>query len=133
MIDFGLRPCPLCGGEPEVVRLTQGPNELTAVIKCTDCGLTLEWETEITERTSRSGQKILEEGMGPIEAWNRRYCNIAGCELCESCSIKLHADQVAALPNCNDCGGAAGCDYMPTIGRHVRINCPLWRPMEATP
>ena len=126
MIDFGLKPCPLCGGEAEVVRLTQNKKELTAVIKCSDCGLTLEWETEIAERVSRSGQKVREEGMGPFEAWNRRE----GMNGCEACGIKVYADHVAAQHDCNDCGAARGCDYMPTIGQHVRINCPLWQPME---
>lgn len=126
MIDFGLKPCPLCGGEAEVVRLTQNSKELTAVIKCSDCGLTLEWETEIVERVSRSGQKIREEGMSPFEAWNRRE----GMSDCETCSIKAYADQVAAQHDCNDCGAARGCDYVPIIGQHVRINCPLWQPQE---
>lgn len=131
MIDFGLKPCPLCGGEAEVVRLTQNSKELTAVIKCSDCGLTLEWETEIVQRVSRSGQTIREEGMGPFEAWNRRQCNgVADCELCEVCSIKVYADQVAAQHDCNDCGAARGCDFVPTAGQHVRINCPLWQPQE---
>ena len=133
MINFGLLPCPLCGGEPEVARLTQGPGELTAVIKCTDCGLTLEWETDIKVGVSRSGKHTqVKAGLDPIEAWNRRPHNdVAACDLCETCSNKIYADQVAALPNCNDCGAAAGCDYMPKIGQHARINCPLWRPMEA--
>lgn len=133
MIDFGLKPCPLCGGEPEVARLTQGPEELTAVIKCTACGLTLEWETEIAVVVSRSGQRITKKtSLDPIEAWNRRYCSISSCELCEVCSIKKHADQVAGLPNCNDCG-VHDCEYKPQPGEHARINCPLWRPMEAKP
>ena len=130
MIDFGLKPCPLCGGEAEVVRLTQNSKELTAVIKCTDCGLTLEWETEITERVTRSGQKIREEGMGPIDAWNRRE-GMEGCtDNCQSCSYLIYTQEVAGLHDCNDCGAAAGCDYIPTIGQHVRINCPLWQPGE---
>lgn len=132
MINFGLEPCPLCDGEPEVARLTQGPEELTAVIKCTSCGLTLEWETEIAVSVSRSGKRIAKKiGLDPIEAWNRRqYDKIAACDLCELCSSKKYAYQVAALPNCNNCGAAAGCDYLPTIGQHVRINCPLWRAVE---
>ena len=121
MIDFGLLPCPLCGGEPEVARLIQRPEQQNAVIKCTDCGLTLEWETEIKTSISRSGKRTAAKA-GPdfVEAWNRRTA-------CDNCVHIEYANEVAKLPNCNDCGGAAGCDYMPTIGKHVRINCPLWR------
>lgn len=127
MIDFGLLPCPCCGGEPEVARLTQGPEELTAVIKCTGCGLTLEWETEIVAAVSRSGKRISKKtGLDPIEAWNRR----AGCEIC---GHKMHANAIDKLPNCNECGAAESCEYVPPAGEIVRINCPLWRPMEAKP
>lgn len=127
MIDFGLKPCPLCGGEPEVARLTQGPEELTAVIKCTACGLTLEWETEITVAVSRSGQRVTKKNsLDPIEAWNRR-------QMCENCGHRIHSEQVAELPNCNECGAAATCEHRPRLGEMARINCHLWRPMEATP
>lgn len=126
MIDFGLKPCPLCGGEAEVARLTQSSKELTAVIKCADCGLTLEWETEIKQSVSRSGKHVMEVGLNPFEAWNRRE----GMADCESCGVKCYADQVAGLPNCNDCGAGKTCDFMPKPGQHTRINCPLWQPME---
>lgn len=127
MFDFGLLPCPCCGGEPEVARLTQGPEELTAVIKCTSCGLTLEWETEITVAVSRSGKRIAKKtSLDPIEAWNRR----AGCE---TCGYKFRAEAVDDLPNCNECGAAATCEYRPSLGEWDRINCPLWRAEEATP
>lgn len=126
MIDFGLLPCPLCGGEPEVARLTQGPEELTAVIKCTDCGLTLEWETEIKVGVSRSGKRTLAKaGLDPIEAWNRR-------RMCDNCGERCLAEQVLKLHDCNDCDNES-CGYKPQPGEHTRINCPLWRPMEATP
>lgn len=127
MIDFGLKPCPLCGGEPEVARLTQGPEELTAVIKCTACGLTLDWETNIKVGVSRSGQRTTAKaGLDPIEAWNRR-------QMCENCRDRVHSEQVATLPNCNDCGAAKTCRFIPQPGQPARINCPVWRPMEATP
>lgn len=134
MIDFGLKPCPLCGGEAEVVRLTQGPEELTAVIKCTDCGLTLDWRTEIKAGVSRSGKRtVVKTSLDPIEAWNRRSGNSQHIdELCEICSIKSYADQVAALPNCNDCGARNFCGYIPQPGEHCRINCPLWRAQDET-
>lgn len=74
MIDFGLLPCPLCGGEPAVVTMTQGPEHQAAVIKCTGCGLTLEWETEIKVGISRTGRRtVAKAGLDPIEAWNRRH------------------------------------------------------------
>lgn len=123
MIDFGLLPCPLCGGEPEVARLTQGPEELTAVIKCTDCGLTLEWETEITVVVSRSGQRITKKtSLDPIEAWNRR-------RMCENCVKRCLAEQVMKMHDCNDCDKES-CPYKPRLGEHTRINCPLWRGAE---
>lgn len=124
MIDFGLNPCPLCGGEAEVARLTQGPEELSAVIKCTDCGLTLEWKTKIKVGISRvTGRKTAEKvGLDPVEAWNRRTC--------ENCGHKIHSDAINALNNCNDCGNLKGCEYAPPYGATARINCPLWRAME---
>lgn len=128
MIDFGLLPCPLCGGEPEVARLTQGPEEFTAVIKCTDCGLTLEWETEIKVGVSRSGKHTaVKAGLDPIEAWNQRTND------CKNCSEKFLAEQINKLPNCNDCGAAKVCEHIPKPGAHARINCPLWQPQESTP
>lgn len=124
MIDFGLKPCPLCGGEAEVARLTQSPEELTAVIKCTDCGLTLEWETEIKVGVSRATGKrtVAKAGLDPIEAWNRR-------RMCDNCVERCLSEQVMNLPDCNDCG-AESCEYKPQPGQHVRINCPLWRAKE---
>lgn len=124
MIDFGLLPCPLCGGEAEVARLTQGPEELTAVIRCTDCGLTLDWETNIKVSISRSGQRTrAKAGLDPIEAWNRR-------EWCKNCGHKVHSENVSNLPSCNDCGGKKTCEYIPKPGQYARINCPLWRAAE---
>lgn len=126
MFDFGLKPCPLCGGEAEVARLTQGPEQLSAVIKCTDCGLTLEWDTCIKVDISRTGKRtVVKDGLDPVEAWNQRQHP----EACESCGYKLHSDQVASLPNCNDCG-EKGCQLKPAPGYHVRVNCPLWKAME---
>ena len=122
MFDFGLEPCPLCGGEAEVARLTQGPEECTGVIKCTACGLTLEWETEIKVAVSRTGKRTrVKAGLDPIEAWNRR-------EMCQGCGDRMHSKTVAALPSCNDCGSKWECEYMPEPGEMCRINCPLWQP-----
>lgn len=116
MFNFGLLPCPLCGGEPEVAKLTQ----LTAVIKCAGCGLTLEWETKIKVGVSRTGKRtVVEIGMNPIEAWNRR-------SVCSNCGYKSHSDQIGELPDCNTCG-VFDCEHRPAIGAMTRINCPLWR------
>ena len=35
-------------------------------------------------------------------------------------------DAIMALPNCNDCGKAQRCEYLPGWGETVRFNCPLW-------
>lgn len=127
MFDFGLKPCPLCGGEAEVVMMAQGPEHQRATIKCTDCGLTLEWETQIEVSRSRTGKRIVTKvGLDPIEAWNQRQ----GMEACEVCGYKVHSDQVASMNNCNDCG-VVDCMYKPGLGQMARINCPLWRPMES--
>lgn len=124
MIDFGLKPCPLCGGQAEVARLTQGPEELTAVIKCTDCGLTLEWETDVRVGISRTGSRtVVKAGLDPIEAWNRRHD-------CESCGLQEHLTRLHNMPDCNDCGAGGACQYRPRPGETVRINCPLWRAVE---
>lgn len=121
MIDFGLSPCPLCGQEAEVETLTQGPEHLAAVIKCTGCGLTLNWETDIKVGISRSGKRTtVKAGPDPIEAWNRRADG----------GYKSYYDQVAHLPSCNNCGKAQSCEYCPKPGEVARINCPLWRAKE---
>jgi hypothetical protein len=131
MIDFGLKPCPLCGCEPTVEHLTQRPEQLRAVIKCSRCGLTLDWETEISVGVSRSGKRTpVKVGLDPIEAWNQRQPNCDACTYCKDCSTRSYANQVVNLPNCNDCG-RENCEYKPNPGEHARINCPLWRPMEA--
>lgn len=128
MIDFGLKPCPLCGGEAELARLTQSSEHQSGVIKCTDCGLTLEWETDIKVTVSRTGKRTtVKAGPNLIEAWNRRQ----ECTDCENCGYKIHSDMVAALPNCNDCGNLRNCEHEPKVGGYARINCPLWREMEA--
>ena len=124
MIDFGLKPCPMCGGEAEVARLTQGPEEMTGVIRCTDCGLTLEWETKIRVEVSRvTGKRTAEKiGLDPIEAWNLRH-------MCDNCADRCLAQQVLELHDCNDCG-AESCEHKPRPGQHTRFNCPLWRAKE---
>lgn len=123
MIDFGLKPCPLCGGEPEVARLTQGPEEMTAVIKCTACGLTLEWETEIKVGISRSGKRTrIKAGPDPIEAWNQRH-------MCDNCGDRSLSQQVQKMHDCNDCDNES-CAHKPQPGEHTRINCHMWQGVE---
>lgn len=132
MIDFGLNPCPLCGGEAEVVRLTQNAEELTAVIKCSDCGLTLEWATEYEVHRSRSsGTEFRRKvSLDPIEAWNRRTgCEDCGAN-CKECTFKAHSNMVAALNDCNNCGAKEDCEHVPQPGQFTRINCPLWQAEE---
>lgn len=127
MIKIILEPCPLCGGEAMVEQLTATSEYIqSATIKCTTCGLTLRWDTPNTEAISRSGIKHVQIGMDPIEAWNRR-------EMCGTCPNKLHAEKVAFLPNCNDCGLSHDCEYIPKLGEMARINCPLWKPMKHEP
>lgn len=121
MIDFCLEDCPLCGGEAMVASLTQGPEILNAVIKCTGCGLTLEWETEIKVGISRSGKRTtVKAGLDPIEAWNKRA-------LCDKCSDRCLAARMSELHDCNDCE-RENCEYKPAPGLPTRINCPMWLP-----
>lgn len=125
MIDFGLAPCPLCGGEAEVARLQQNAEQLSAVIKCRDCGLTLEWDTEYETQYSRQSGTLVRRklGLDPIEAWNRR----TSCEeCCTDCSYKAHSLAISELNNCNDCGLRNICEHVPQPGHVARINCPLW-------
>lgn len=35
-----------------------------------------------------------------------------------------------AQHDCNDCGGARSCMYIPKWGEPVRYNCPFWIPKE---
>lgn len=76
MIDFGLKPCPLCGGKARVEWLREGREVMDAVISCVSCGLRLEWYTDfVTARpfdTYREGAIIIKRGLDPFEAWNRR-------------------------------------------------------------
>jgi len=124
MIDFGLGPCPLCGGEAELSRLTQGAEHQSGVIKCTVCGLTLEWETPFVVGISRSGKRTVEKtGPDLVEAWNRR----AGCG---DCGLHAELNKINALHNCNDCAAVSSCPHRPPQGELVRINCPLWRAKE---
>ena len=126
MIRIDLEPCPLCGGEAMVEQLTASSEYIqSATIKCATCGLTLRWETVCREVQSRSGKRSIQIGMDPIAAWNRR-------EMCGTCPNKLHTEKVAFLPNCNDCGAAHDCEYIPKLGEMARINCPLWKPKEVT-
>lgn len=68
-----LKPCPLCGASAEVLLLETGPATLNATIRCTRCGLTLKWETEIfAGHTARGDFVAYKYGLDPFEAWNRR-------------------------------------------------------------
>ena len=61
-----------------------------------------------------------------LEMYRRGYDD-AKEKLCGGCSYKGYYTQVAAQGDCNDCGKARTCQYVPKPGGIVRINCPLWR------
>ena len=61
-----------------------------------------------------------------LEMYRRGYDD-AKEKLCSGCSYKSYYTQVAAQSDCNDCGKARSCQYVPKPGGIVRINCPLWR------
>ena len=35
-------------------------------------------------------------------------------------------EEILKLPSCHDCGKVGRCEYEPTLGQYVRINCPHW-------
>lgn len=61
-----------------------------------------------------------------LEMYRRGYDD-AKEKLCAGCGYKSYYSQVAAQGDCNDCGKARSCQYVPRPGSIVRINCPLWR------
>lgn len=65
--------------------------------------------------------------MEAMEEMYRRGYDDAKEKLCGGCSYKGYYTQVAAQGDCNDCGKARTCQYVPKPGGIVRINCPLWR------
>lgn len=69
-------------------------------------------------------EKTMHEIMA--EMYRRGYAD-AKEKLCTGCSYKGYYSQVAAQGDCNDCGKARTCQYVPRPGSIVRINCPLWR------
>lgn len=72
-MDRNLKPCPLCGGEADVVMFEHGYMTFNARIECKLCGLSLDWETEYKEYISLSGEKaVIKTSLDPFEAWNRR-------------------------------------------------------------
>lgn len=50
---------------------------------------------------------------------------------CKGCSYKAHSEQISKQNDCNDCGNAKTCQYVPKWGSLVRINCPLWKHKRA--
>jgi hypothetical protein len=61
-----------------------------------------------------------------LEAYHRGRADMLE-SVCKGCSYKSYYSQVAAQGDCNDCGKARNCQYVPQPGGIVRINCPLWR------
>ncbi len=115
MFDIGLTPCPLCGGKAEVVELRQGFARLDAVIRCEDCGLTLDWQTEYKVGINLDGSRVVvKDSLDPFERWNTRPDDVYRKEL----------EALLDLPNCNDCG-RDDCPYKPLPGERVRANCPI--------
>lgn len=49
---------------------------------------------------------------------------------CKHCGYKIHSNNVAALPDCNDCAKQHDCEYLPRIGEYTRMNCPLHEPKK---
>lgn len=74
-----LKPCPLCGGTAAIVRYSNREHEFHAVIKCTNCGLTLDHRQEFAVAPRRpfapsdDGERVrVALDISPFEAWNRR-------------------------------------------------------------
>lgn len=143
MNNFNLKPCPMCGGEPVVQSLVWGNEMRQARIKCRNCGLSLEWATNIRVGISLSGKRTaLKEGLDPFEAWNRRHdCKTLDdvklwpdtprcLPICEKCPANALTALLAKAHDCNDCGANPGCQYMPQAGQLTRFNCPHWEPKE---
>ena len=68
--------------------------------------------------------QIIQEAL--LEMYRRGYDD-AKEKLCTGCGYKGYYARVAAQGDCNDCGKARSCRYVPRPGSIVRINCPLWR------
>lgn len=41
-------------------------------------------------------------------------------------SLKVFADNISKLPDCNTCLKKNLCEFMPRYGEYCRINCPAW-------
>lgn len=72
-----LKPCPLCGGEAQVLQIVYGQAQLDATIRCNRCGLELDWRTPfVVVPPIHVGidehLRIKQIGLDPFEAWNRR-------------------------------------------------------------
>ena len=51
--------------------------------------------------------------------------------LCDKIKSAVNiADLIATLTNCNNCGKRESCEYIPTEGDTVRLNCPLWEEIK---
>lgn len=50
---------------------------------------------------------------------------------CKGCSYKAYYEQISKQNDCNDCGNAKTCQYIPRPGGLTRINCPLWKHKRA--
>lgn len=63
-----LKPCPLCGGEAKIESFSSAPHGDFVTIKCTGCGLTLDWTTDYYY----SNIARVHANLTATQAWNRR-------------------------------------------------------------
>lgn len=100
--DLHLKPCPLCGGIPEITLAEEGLHDTRIVIECRKCGLVLDHTQTYytTERYNKTnGIRVIEntglvDSESSIDLWNRRTPELGN----ESASIWNEL-----FPKCNAC------------------------------
>lgn len=78
-MDKTLKPCPLCGGTANIIHYIDTPEWINAVIRCKNCGLTLDHTQNFATAPKRplapsDDGEIVRVALNesPFEAWNRR-------------------------------------------------------------
>ena len=99
---LSLKPCPLCGGQPEITLTTEGPYNSRIVIECRRCGLVLDHTQRYytTERYNKTtGIRVIEntglaDSESAIDLWNKRTSDLGN-----------ETQQVweDLFPKCKDC------------------------------